>query len=309
MEQINHDPRYMVEKYTGGNMRKHIWTAALLSMILSFGNLASVQAEIIPAYGEGERGYQAVVLCESLTVRQERSARSKAVKTLHYGDTLAVQDSWDGWARCFTSDNVDAGQTGWVNSDYIVVNPAWYQTDGATPVYAWNDTMAPKVALLRKGTVLPILKDEGEWLIVSLRGASGWIQKNAADRLAAETAETIRHIANLDRAELTTPKGAYTLSDLAGLRWIEENFSMAQPIGSAGCPFDAALTLYSTDGRTIVFQMATDSCSSFRTEDGSYFAYGNGDEALRLYGSTSSIGETFWRLFGLTNTYEDIYGS
>ncbi len=289
-------------------MRKRIWLAILLSMVLPFADIASVRAEILPAHGEGQIGYQAVVLCESLTVRQERSTRSKAVETLHYGDTFAVQDSWDGWASCFTSDDVDAGQTGWVNSDYIIVNPTWYRTDDATPVYAWNDTMAPKVALLSKGTVLPILKDEGEWLIVSLRGASGWIYKSASDRLTAETVGTIRHIANLDRAELTTPKGTYTLSDQAGLRWIEENFSIAQPIRSAGCPFDATLTLYSTDGRTIVLQMATDSCRIFRTEDGSFFAYGNGDEALRLYGSTSGIGETFWQLFGITNNYEGIYG-
>ena len=159
--------------------------------------------------------------------------------------------------------------------------------------------MAPKVALLSKGTMLPILKDEGEWLIVSLRGATGWIYKSASDHLTAETVETIRLISNLDRAELTTPKGTYTLSDQAGLRWIEENFSIAQPIVSAGCPFDATLTLYSTDGRTIVLQMATDSCRNFRTADGSSFAYGNGDEALRLYGSTSGIGEAFWRLFGV----------
>ena len=119
----------------------------------------------------------------------------------------------------------------------------------------------------------------------------------------------IRLISNLDRAELTTPKGTYTLSDQAGLRWIEENFSIAQPIVSAGCPFDATLTLYSTDGRTIVLQMATDSCRNFRTADGSSFAYGNGDEALRLYGSTFGIGEAFWRLFGITNNYEGIYGS
>ena len=190
-----------------------------------------------------------------------------------------------------------------------IVNPTWYRTDDTTPVYAWNDTMAPKVALLSKGTVLPILKDEGEWLIVSLRGATGWIYKSASDRLTAETVETIRLISNLDRAELTTPKGTYTLSDQAGLRWIEENFSIAQPIVSAGCPFDATLTLYSTDGRTIVLQMATDSCRNFRTADGSSFAYGNGDEALRLYGSTSGIGEAFWRLFGITNNYEGIYGS
>ena len=55
--------------------------------------------------------------------------------------------------------------------------------------------------------------------------------------------------------------------------------------------------------------MATDSCRNFRTADGSSFAYGNGDEALRLYGSTSGIGEAFWRLFGITNNYEGIYGS
>ena len=290
-------------------MRKRIWLAVLLSVILPCAGIARIRAEILPAQGEGQIGYQAVVLCESLTVRQERSASSKAVETLHYGDTFAVQDNWDGWASCFTSDDVDAGQTGWVNSDYIIVNPTWYRTDDTTPVYAWNDTMAPKVALLSKGTMLPILKDEGEWLIVSLRGATGWIYKSASDRLTAETVETIRLISNLDRAELTTPKGTYTLSDQAGLRWIEENFSIAQPIVSAGCPFDATLTLYSTDGRTIVLQMATDSCRNFRTADGSSFAYGNGDEALRLYGSTSSIGEAFWRLFGITNNYEGIYGS
>ena len=290
-------------------MRKRIWLAVLLSVILPCAGIARIRAEILPAQGEGQIGYQAVVLCESLTVRQERSASSKAVETLHYGDTFAVQDNWDGWASCFTSDDVDAGQTGWVNSDYIIVNPTWYRTDDTTPVYAWNDTMAPKVALLSKGTVLPILKDEGEWLIVSLRGATGWIYKSASDRLTAETVETIRLISNLDRAELTTPKGTYTLSDQAGLRWIEENFSIAQPIVSAGCPFDATLTLYSTDGRTIVLQMATDSCRNFRTADGSSFAYGNGDEALRLYGSTSGIGEAFWRLFGITNNYEGIYGS
>ena len=289
-------------------MRKRIWLAVLLSVILPCAGIARIRAEILPAQGEGQIGYQAVVLCESLTVRQERSASSKAVETLHYGDTFAVQDNWDGWASCFTSDDVDAGQTGWVNSDYIIVNPTWYRTDDTTPVYAWNDTMAPKVALLSKGTMLPILKDEGEWLIVSLRGATGWIYKSASDRLTAETVETIRLISNLDRAELTTPKGTYTLSDQAGLRWIEENFSIAQPIVSAGCPFDATLTLYSTDGRTIVLQMATDSCRNFRTADGSSFAYGNGDEALRLYGSTSGIGEAFWLLFGITNNYEGIYG-
>ena len=165
-------------------MSRHFWKTILVSMVLLFTYMANSQATILPPRGEGQIGYEAVVLCESLTVRKERSAGSRAVKTLHYGDTFSVQDNLGGWASCFTSDDVDAGQTGWVNSDYIIVDPAWYRTDEATPVYAWNDQKAPKVAQLSKGTVLPILKDEGEWLIVSLRGATGWICKNASDRLS-----------------------------------------------------------------------------------------------------------------------------
>ena len=97
------------------------------------------------------------------------------------------------------------------------------------------------------------------------------------------------------------------MTDPAGLAWIEENFSIAQPIMSAGCPFDAVLTLYRADGTTETLYMATDGCRNFRTLDGTYFAFGNGDEALRLYDSTSIIGETFWKLFGLSTMYEDIY--
>lgn len=284
-----------------------------LMLLMVFAALWSAetvcQAEILPPYGQGQIGLQAVVLCESLTVRQDRSVDSKAVKTLLYGDTFIVQDKWDGWANCFLSDSVDAGPSGWVNSDYIIIDPSWYRTDEATPVYAWNDTMAPKVALLSKGTKLPILKDDGDWLVVSLRGASGWIYKNAADRIAKGMIEKIRSISNVEKVELSTPKDTYTLSDETGIKWIEENFSIAQPIMSAGCPFDATLTLFCKDGSTMTLYVATDSCHTFRTEDGSYFAYGNGDEALRLYGSTSGIGEKFWQLFGITNNYEGIYGS
>ncbi len=50
-------------------------------------------------------------------------------------------------------------------------------TEKKTPVYAWNDTAAPKVALLDADTSLPILKEVGEWYVVSLRGAAGWIHK------------------------------------------------------------------------------------------------------------------------------------
>ena len=162
-------------------MKKH-WTIMMIAALILLGSIGTVHAEIIPPYGEGQIGLQAVVLCESLTVREKPSADSKAVKTLPYGTRFSVQHTSDGWADCFVSDDVDAGLTGYVNADYIIIDPAWYRTDETTPVYAWNDTMAPKVALLGKGETLPILKDAGDWLVVSLRGAAGWIQKAAADR-------------------------------------------------------------------------------------------------------------------------------
>ena len=158
----------------------------LLAALLPISAAGVCSAEILPARGEGQIGYQAVVLCESLTVRRDRSSGSEAVKTLCFGDTFIMQQCRNGWADCFLSDACDAGSAGWVNADYILIDPAWYRTDEATPVFAWNDTTASKVALLEKGTVLPIVKDEGEWLIVSLRGAVGWICKTGADRPAGE---------------------------------------------------------------------------------------------------------------------------
>ena len=149
--------------------------------VVILGSFAAVRAEIIPPQGEGQIGLQAVVLCESLTVRAAPARDAAAVRTLPYGAVIAVQEQTDGWAECFVSDAVDAGPSGWVSTDYIAVDPAWYRTVAATPVYAWNDTAAPKVALLDRDTTLPILKEDGEWLVVSLRGAAGWIRKSAAD--------------------------------------------------------------------------------------------------------------------------------
>jgi len=107
---------------------------------------------------------------------QEASASAKSVQTLSYGDLPIVMEQKDGWAYCATGDSEDSAK-GWLNADYIAIDPSWYRTEKKTAVYAWNDTSAAKVALLDAGVTLPILKEEGDWLVVSLRGASGWIRK------------------------------------------------------------------------------------------------------------------------------------
>lgn len=163
-------------------MKKHAWLLILTVLALVSGCLAA-QAEIIPPFGEGQIGLTAAVLCENLTLREEPNASSNAVKTLQYRDLVIVTNQENGWARVVIGDSEDSPY-GWVNADYIAIDPAWCRTEKATPVYAWNDTAAPKVALLDANTqlldpdtYLPILKDEGDWLIVSLRGATGWILK------------------------------------------------------------------------------------------------------------------------------------
>ena len=158
-------------------MKKVVGLTALLALVLMVGSIGMVQAEILPPHGEGQIGLEATVLCEELTVREAPNVGAKAVETVKYGAPLSVVEQSNGWAKVFTSDDVDAEAAGWVNADYIAIDPAWYSTEGKTPVYAWNSTSAPKVALLADGAFLPILKDDGEWLVVSLRGASGWIHK------------------------------------------------------------------------------------------------------------------------------------
>ena len=168
-------------------MKKYRWFTLLLALTLAFGSMSIGRADIIPAHGEGQIGLEAVVLCESLTVRQQPSASSAAVTTLHFGDTIIVQPETGGWAACFLSDDVDGSRAGWVNEDYLAIDPARFRTEEQTPVYAWNDTAAPRVALLDKDTLLPILKIEGNWIVVSLRGAAGWIYyANKTGRLNGE---------------------------------------------------------------------------------------------------------------------------
>ena len=157
-------------------MKKQVWVTIAMVLVLMLGCVAAVQAELYPPHGEGQIGLDAVVLCEKLTVRKEPSASSKAVDSLEYGRTVAVYEQSNGWAKIFVSDDVDAEPAGWVNAEYLAIDPAWYRTDGKTAVYAWNSTSAPKVALLDDDTVLPVLRQEGDWIIVSLRGAVGFIR-------------------------------------------------------------------------------------------------------------------------------------
>lgn len=268
---------------------------ALISLLLVF---ASAQATILPAEGvqqgflsfTGLEGRRAVVLCETLSVCDQREG--KKIATLQFGDPFIVTESWDGWATCYAA---DGSLTGWVRSDYIMIDPAYYVTDDDTPVYAWGNTLAPRVALLEKGVTLPILLDREDWVVVSLRGAAGWIKKTPKDTVSEthfrpEMLQNITHAAltwNNQYIELTDP---YKLSDLSAMLTNVEDKGGTM----AGCPFGATLRV-TAGGQTYDLNLAVDSCCIYRIDNRDY-AY-----ARHLFTSEGAPDNTvLFSLFGVS---------
>lgn len=163
-------------------MKKIVSAVIVMLAVMVFGCVVC-SASIISSKGPGQIGYSSVVLCSTLSLHTDPSYDSAVTQTLQYGDRIIVASQKDGWARVVLGDAEDS-PSGWVNDSYIAVDPAWYRTDEDTPVYAWNSTSAPKVGLLDGGTTLPILRDDGDWIIVSLRGAAAWI--NNPNRTASQ---------------------------------------------------------------------------------------------------------------------------
>ncbi len=289
-------------------MKKSVWLIILTALFLVLGSSGVVHAEILPPYGPGQQiGYPAVVLCETLTLREKPSASSKAIQTLYYVDQPIVINAdlpegakeENGFVYCTLGDSEDA-PCGWINADYIVINPAWYVTEEKTAVFAWNDTAAPKVALLEKDTRLPILKAEGDWYVVSLRGAAGWIKADVpVTALFQQSRELIK-------AELITAKGAYSSESNEELYWIKNAFAAAKPVATADCPFDAQWILTFNDGATVTVYPATDDCRIFRTPDGTCYEYGT-ESAIEAEQAWQHIrvSDVFWGIFGTAKA--DLY--
>ncbi len=274
-------------------MRKTKYAMTLL-LALALACLSGVSAaEILPPRGMGQVGFQAVVLCRDLTVRESRSASSKAVAVLHAGNLFITQGAVDGWCDCFLSE--DGGRTGWIKADYVAVDPAWYKAEKSTPVYPWDAEGDIRVGLLEAGEEYPVLMARDEWVVIGLRGASGWICDPQGAREALKAVFTPDRLRGVVRAELTAPDGnVYSLTDGEKLQWIGDHFSNARRVMGTGCSFDAVLRLTLADGDVIPLTVATDSCCVFITEKGAHYNYG-----LDVPGESSAVSRAFWALFGL----------
>ncbi len=281
----------------------------LLPMLIVLLCMSTASATILPATGVDEdfmawTGIEctpAVILCQSLSVLDARGDQGgKQVETLYYsGQTIPVIESWDGYAKIYYS---DGNKTGWVRNDYLMFDPAWYVCDEDLQVYAYPDTMAPRVALLEKGTKLPILtewedgKSIGGWVCVSLRGAAGWIRKTPADTVSETwfrpemlwdmTGATLHydghHIFN------NSPEAVAALREM--LVHVTDTGAM-----TAGCPFTATLEVYLENGERIELLLATDSCCVYRV-DGRDYQYAR---YLKTEPDSSVDNSVLYELFGV----------
>lgn len=149
-----------------------------LVAILMLGASCSL-AEITKPMGPGQIGFDAVVISKNVTVRASQNANSKSIKRLSYGDKFAAVSLGNGWCECYLSE--DEGVSGYVLEDYVLLDPAYITTEESTAVYAWKATNAKRVGLLGRGETYPIIRTEGNWMLISLRGAAGWIVRPKAD--------------------------------------------------------------------------------------------------------------------------------
>ncbi|MBR3334993.1 MAG: hypothetical protein IKG23_11955 [Clostridia bacterium] len=147
--------------------------SVICAVVLSLALFASAGAEISHPVGAGQLGYDAVVISKNISIRPTTNANAKAVKRLSYGDHMAVMPVGNGWCEVYLSET--EGLSGYVLEDYILIDPAYITIEESTPVYAWQATNAKRVGLISRGETYPIIRMEGNWLLISLRGAAGWM--------------------------------------------------------------------------------------------------------------------------------------
>lgn len=134
--------------------------------MLADAQLTGSEADAVPGF----------VLCQTLTVRESASASAKAVHTLAYGDTVDILAQVGVWTQG-SAQNGTQRVTGWVRGEYLLTAPAQYVSAGETAVYAYPGEGAPRAGLLADGETHPVIAQLDGYIVISLRGASGFVRE------------------------------------------------------------------------------------------------------------------------------------
>lgn len=121
---------------------------------------------------------QGAVLCNTLVLKQTPSAKAKNLATVPNGAVVFVNSEKDGWLNITYTDNaVRKSYTGWVTSDYILLDPFYITAPRAVTCYAVPDADGRAVGMAQLGVKLLVICEFGDFYAVSLYGASAFVLK------------------------------------------------------------------------------------------------------------------------------------
>ncbi|MBQ3156985.1 MAG: hypothetical protein IJB81_08685 [Clostridia bacterium] len=118
-----------------------------------------------------------IVLCESLSLREQPDAASTRLHTMTYGTCCTMTAEIGAWYKVSYCDEDHLHHSGWVRKEYVLVNPNYFIPDGETPVYALPSGNSKRVGLIYGETGYPIIGEMNGFFAISLRGASGFVAK------------------------------------------------------------------------------------------------------------------------------------
>lgn len=122
--------------------------------------------------------FPGIVIAQSISLRESPSTRAKRIASLPNGAMFDLLDEQNGWYRVSYWDG--KSQTpleGWVLVDFVVRDPSFITTTKATYVYATPSRSSKKVGELVSGSQVVVIAEFGDFWVVNLRSATGFIYK------------------------------------------------------------------------------------------------------------------------------------
>lgn len=133
-------------------------------------------------YDQGVPVYPGVVISQNVSLRESPSTGATRITSIPNGSVLDLLDEQSGWYYVAYYDGVNVNPLeGWVVVDFIVRDPSFVTTTKSTYVYAMPSLDSKKVGQLISGTQLVVIGEYGDFWVVNLRSASGFIHKRDID--------------------------------------------------------------------------------------------------------------------------------
>lgn len=131
--------------------------------------------------------YQGVVICSSMSIRDDRTTRAALLATARNGEKLSILSEMGDWFQVRHVDGNGKQTIGWARAIYIVKNPVTVTTIGQALAYSYPSLGAKCVGELARGTQLTVIAQYGDFYCVNLRSASAFVRVTDCAVNAGET--------------------------------------------------------------------------------------------------------------------------